>query len=97
MPARAAKARLDHLLAVQAEASAERNREFVGRTLDVLVDGVDEEGFAVGRTYGQAPEVDGYTRLLGYPADGVVELGAFVPARIVDSSEYDLVAEAAPP
>lgn len=97
VPARTAKARLDHLLAVQAEASAERNREFVGRTLDVLVDGVDEEGVVVGRTYGQAPEVDGYTRLLGYPADGVVELGALVPARIVDSSEYDLVADAAPP
>jgi ribosomal protein S12 methylthiotransferase len=90
-----ARERLDHLLEVQAEISAERNREFLGKILDVLVEGVDEEGEVVGRTYGQAPEVDGFTRLRGW--EGEVETGAFVQARIVDSSEYDLVGEVVGP
>ncbi len=71
--------------------SLERNRQFLGRELDVLVEGVDEEGVVVGRTYGQAPEVDGSTRLHGW-GDEVVEVGALVRARVVDAWEYDLEA-----
>jgi ribosomal protein S12 methylthiotransferase len=88
--------RLDHLLAVQAEVSAERNREFLGRELEFLVDGFDEEGNVVGRTYGQAPEVDGYTKLTGFPKE-VVEIGSFVRGRVVEAWEYDLGAEVTGP
>ncbi|NTU60417.1 MAG: 30S ribosomal protein S12 methylthiotransferase RimO, partial [Deltaproteobacteria bacterium] len=91
VPRRVAGQRLDRLLALQAEVSAARNRDFLGRVLDVLVDGVNEEGEPVGRTYGQAPEVDGFTVLRGY--EGEVETGAFVKARVVEASDYDLVAE----
>jgi ribosomal protein S12 methylthiotransferase len=83
--------RRDRLLTLQAEISAERNAEFVGRKLDVLVEGIDEEGEVVGRIYAQAPEVDGLTRLPDYP-DEVVEVGRFVKARIVEAQPYDLVA-----
>lgn len=91
IPARVARRRLDRLLEVQAEISAERNREFLGKTLDVLVEGVDEEGEVVGRTYGQAPEVDGFTQLRGY--EGEVAIGSFVRARVVEAETYDLAAE----
>lgn len=94
VPRRVARQRLDRLLEVQAEVSADRNREFLGRTLEVLVDGLDEEGQVLGRTYGQAPEVDGFTRLRGY--EGEVELGAFVRARVVEADTYDLAAEVIP-
>lgn len=91
VPRKVVRERLDHLLEVQAGVSAERNREFLGRELDVLVDGVDEEGEVVGRTYGQAPEVDGQTRLVNHAGD--VEIGSFVRARIVEAAEYDLFGE----
>jgi ribosomal protein S12 methylthiotransferase len=84
--------RLQHLLEAQAEVSAARNRAFLGRELDVLVEGFDEEGDVAGRTYGQAPEVDGYTKLFGY-GDDAVETGSFVRARVVEAWEYDLGAE----
>ncbi len=93
--ARIAQARLDRLLEVQAEVSAQRNREFLGRTLDVLVEGVDEAGEVVGRFYGQAPEVDGHTVLRGY-AEEAVEIGSFVQARVDTAWEYDLGAQVVP-
>jgi ribosomal protein S12 methylthiotransferase len=96
VPTRVVRERLDHLLAVQAEVSAERNREFLGRELEFLVDGFDEEGNVVGRTYGQAPEVDGYTKLTGFPKE-VVEIGSFVRGRVVEAWEYDLGAEVTGP
>ncbi|WP_459941090.1 30S ribosomal protein S12 methylthiotransferase RimO [Deferrisoma palaeochoriense] len=85
------EARLERLLEVQAGVSRARNREFLGRELEVLVEGFDEEGRVVGRTYGQAPEVDGFTVLEGYP-DEVVEIGGFVRARITSAGDYDLAA-----
>ncbi|MBI5015390.1 MAG: 30S ribosomal protein S12 methylthiotransferase RimO [Deltaproteobacteria bacterium] len=91
IPVKVGRQRLDRLLEAQAEISETRNREFLGRTLDVLVEGVDEEGEVVGRTYGQAPEVDGFTRLSGY--EGEIEIGAFVRARITGADTYDLRAE----
>ncbi len=60
----------------------------VGKELEVLVEGVDEEGVTVGRWRGQAPEVDGVVLL-----DRDLEAGSLVMARVVDSLGYDLVAE----
>ncbi len=91
VPKRVIQERLDRLMELQAEASAGRNRELLGRELEVLVEGVDEEGRVAGRTYGQAPEVDGMTILRDYD-DEVVEIGTFVRARVVEAGEYDLEA-----
>ncbi len=88
--------RIARLMELQAEVSLARNREFLGRTLDVLVDGFDEDGRVVGRTYGQAPEVDGLTVLEGCP-DGAVEVGSFVRARVTGAGEYDLTARVEAP
>ena len=46
----------------------------------------------VGRFHGQAPEVDGLTRIRNYP-DEIIEVGSFVRARVVEAHPYDLVAE----
>ncbi|MDW7712149.1 MAG: 30S ribosomal protein S12 methylthiotransferase RimO, partial [Deferrisomatales bacterium] len=86
VPKRVVRERLDRLLELQAEVSAARNRELLDRELEVLVEGVDEEGRVVGRTYGQAPEVDGITLLRGC-GDDVVEIGSFVRARVVGENE----------
>jgi ribosomal protein S12 methylthiotransferase len=68
--------------------SIARAASLVGRTLDVLSEGPDCEGFAVGRWSGQAPEVDGYVIL-----DRSVEAGRIVPVRICDTYGYDLEGE----
>lgn len=96
VPRRVVRERLDRLLDVQAGVSESRNREFLGRELNVLVEGVDEEGRPVGRTYGQAPEVDGHTVLRGLE-DEVVEIGSLVRARVTAASEYDLEAQVLEP
>lgn len=67
----------------------EKAAERVGRTLEVLVESVDEDGSTVGRWRGQAPEVDGVVLLPG----AQIEPGTLVKARVVDSLGYDLEAE----
>jgi ribosomal protein S12 methylthiotransferase len=66
----------------------DRAAAYVGRTLEVLVEGTDEDGTTVGRHRGQAPEVDGVVLL-----DKPVAPGEIVEAAIVDSLGYDLVGE----
>ena len=57
--------------------------------LDVLVDGVDDDGIAVGRTHREAPEIDGVVLL----PRATVDPGTIVRARAVDAIGPDLVAE----
>lgn len=95
VPRRVVESRIDHLMEVQADISADRNREFLGRELEVLVEGLDEDGTVIGRTYGQAPEVDGHTELTGWQGSAV-EVGTFVRARVVGAGHYDLCASLCP-
>ncbi|MFA5843571.1 MAG: 30S ribosomal protein S12 methylthiotransferase RimO [Coriobacteriia bacterium] len=60
----------------------------VDSVVEVLVDGEDEDGATVGRTCGQAPEVDGVVSL-----DASAVPGEILRARIVDSAGYDLFGE----
>jgi ribosomal protein S12 methylthiotransferase len=93
VPEKVKEARRDELMRVQQEISLRRNRSLVGRTLDVLVDGVSEEHQLVleGRHYGQAPEVDGVVYLSFEDDARLVRPGELVSVEIVDAAEYDLV------
>ncbi|MGD9101116.1 MAG: 30S ribosomal protein S12 methylthiotransferase RimO [Anaerolineae bacterium] len=77
-------ARRDRLMALQQEISLGRNQALVGQTLDVLVEG-QGDGLSVGRSYRDAPEIDGLVLI-----DGHVAPGEIVPARITGALEYDL-------
>jgi ribosomal protein S12 methylthiotransferase len=78
--------RVRHLTAVQEEITAERSAAAVGREVEVVVDLV-EDGIAVGRSYREAPEVDGVVLLdRGEP-------GAWLRARITASYGADTAAE----
>lgn len=58
----------------------------IGRTLQVLIDDVDDEG-AIGRSYADAPEIDGLVFLNG---EYDVKPGDIVTVRIEHADEYDL-------
>lgn len=84
-------------MAVAEAVSAAKLRERIGAMMQVLVDHAPALGRrgAVGRSYADAPEIDGSVRLLPpRKASTVLRQGAFVRARIVEADGHDLVAEA---
>ncbi len=82
--------RRDRLMEIQQQISLERGREFIGKTLEVFVEGeIREEGTAVGRSYRDAPDVDGY---VFFESTGT-ESGRFIQVLITSASEYDLLGE----
>ncbi len=93
LPESLKRERLEELLDVQRGISFDGNLDQVGRVHDVLVDrmmddGDDPDFAAVGRTVGQALDVDGSTQLLPHAR---LEAGAMVRVEIVDALEYDLI------
>lgn len=88
--AETARARQEQVMQVQAAISAELLAACEGERLEVLVDSPHEEwpDLYIGRTWFQAPEVDGVT----YVSGPGVKPGALVTAEIVESKTYDLVA-----
>ncbi|MDD5404309.1 MAG: 30S ribosomal protein S12 methylthiotransferase RimO [Sulfuricella sp.] len=86
VPEEVKQERQARLMELQAEISAARLAQKIGRTLTVLVDEVDEEG-AVARSMGDAPEIDG----LVYVEDSTgIKPGDFVSVKIEDADEHDL-------
>ncbi|MFC0445220.1 30S ribosomal protein S12 methylthiotransferase RimO [Pseudidiomarina halophila] len=78
--------RYARFMEVQQEISAARLQQKIGRTLQVLIDEVDDEG-AIGRSYADAPEIDGLVFLNG---EYDVKPGDMVNVRIEHADEYDL-------
>lgn len=76
--------RLERLMAVQQSISLEKNQAFVDRTLDVLIEGYGE-GISVGRSYRDAPEIDGMVIV-----EGEIPIGEIAPVRITGALPYDL-------
>ncbi|MBQ6520700.1 MAG: 30S ribosomal protein S12 methylthiotransferase RimO [Anaerolineaceae bacterium] len=79
--------RQEHLYLLQQEISHEVNLRFVGKTLDVLIEGVQEDGMLVGRSYRDAPEIDGLVFV-----KGKAPIGEIVPVQITGTiGDYDLL------
>ena len=84
--------RADELMLLQQEIAFEKARSMKGHMLDVMIEGrLPEEGIYVGRTYMDAPGVDGRV-FLEY--DGQWMSGQIVKVRVTDAVEYDLIAQA---
>ena len=81
--------RYARFMEAQQAISADILKGFIGREIDVLIDEVDAEG-AVGRSYADAPEIDGAVILEGETA---LKPGDMVRAVVTGSDEYDLWAE----
>jgi ribosomal protein S12 methylthiotransferase len=93
LPAEVALERRDRLMAVQQPIAFALNRGLVGRTLDVLIDAHAPDGKSLwlGRTYADAPDVDGVTWVKG----NQLSPGDLVTCEIVAAEGYDLIARAA--
>lgn len=78
--------RWERFMQTQQQISAARLQKKIGRTLEVLIDDVDEEG-AIGRTYADAPEIDGVVYL---NEEFKVAVGERVMVTIENADEYDL-------
>ena len=77
------------LMERQADISAERLAHRIGSTLTVLIDEITEGG-AIGRSYADAPEIDGVVVIEA--AEGLT-VGEFATVKIIDSGEHDLWGE----
>ena len=84
VPEEVKQERRERLMALQQRISLEKNQAFVGQTLDVLVEGTGD-GLSLGRSYRDAPEIDGMVII-----DGEVPPGELVPVRISGAMAYDL-------
>ena len=82
--------RLDRLMAVQQDISADIQASLVGKTMKVIVDR-KEKGFYVGRTQFSSPEVD--PEVLIPVGDRTLRNGRFYNVRITGSEEFDLYGE----
>ena len=83
--------RLDRLMRLQQSISLEANKARIGRILEVLVEGYDEESFLFyGRGRGDSIDVDGK---IYFGTEDEVAPGDIISVRIVDASEYDLTGE----
>ena len=98
VPAAVRDERRARFMAVAEAVSTEKLRARIGATMQVLVDsapGLGRKG-GVGRTYADAPEIDGSVRLLPpAKASRTLRAGEFTRARIVAAEGHDLVAEPA--
>jgi ribosomal protein S12 methylthiotransferase len=84
VPAEVKQARFEKLMELQQGISLQINQSYVGKTLDVLVEGRDK-GIAIGRSYRDAPEIDGMVFI-----EGDAKIGDIVPVKISGAMAYDL-------
>lgn len=90
------RVRQDQLMEMQQRISLAKNQAQVGRVLDVLIEGYGDaedefgrptgEKISLGRSYRDAPEIDGYVLI-----EGEAPVGRIVPVRITGAMTYDLI------
>ncbi len=81
------KERYDKIMRIQQSISLEKNREWMGKELKVLVE-EHKDGWSIGRSHRDAPEIDG---LVFIPSQ--LPLGSIVPVTVTQAEAYDLYAE----
>jgi ribosomal protein S12 methylthiotransferase len=95
VPKPVAQDRYDQLMSAQMEIAAGNNQAHIDQTYPVLIEENLGNHLYAGRTYFQAPEVDGVTYVNTALSGHALMIGRFVRARINDAMEYDLMGEIA--
>ena len=84
VPAEVKQERYERLMELQQNISLQVNQSYVGKTLDVLIEGFND-GLSVGRSYRDAPEIDGMVIV-----ESKLPVGGIVPVKITGAMLYDL-------
>ena len=84
VPAAIKEERFQRLMELQQGISLQINQSYVGQRLDVLIEGQDQR-IAIGRSYRDAPEIDGQVLV-----EGKAEIGSIIPVLITGAMAYDL-------
>ena len=83
--------RRDELMELQQEISMDKAQGLIGRTMEVIIEGVaTDEDVYVGRTYMDAPGVDGYIFI---KSEEELMSGDFAKVKVTGAMEYDLIGE----
>lgn len=90
VPAKIKKERKNQIMEEQQQVSLKNNKKVVGKKLEVLVEGMLEDGTYFGRTYKDAPEIDGYAFI---ETEKELPLGEYTKVKIKKAQEYDLIAK----
>ena len=90
VPAKIKKQRHKKLMEIQQNVSKEINEKLIGQNIDCIIEAISETGEVVGRTYKDAPEVDG---LVYINTTNPVNPGDIITAKVTGAVEYDLIAE----
>jgi ribosomal protein S12 methylthiotransferase len=86
LPAQVKQERYERLMELQQSISLQINQSYVGKTLDVLIEGFDN-GISIGRSYRDAPEIDGLVLV-----ESKIKVGRLIPVKITGAMAYDLTA-----
>ena len=94
VPAAVAQQRHDEIMAIQQQIAFEWNESRVGTSEDVIIDSPlpEQEGVWIGRTRGEAPDIDGIVYVSGVDPSLNVEVGSMVKCEVVAADGYDLIA-----
>ena len=86
IPAEIKEERQKTLMLAQEKISLAKNQSFIGKRLDVLIEGIDwDQNLSIGRSYRDAPEIDGLVIV-----NGTHEIGEFTRVEITDAYTHDL-------
>jgi ribosomal protein S12 methylthiotransferase len=84
VPASVKESRYQRLMELQQGISLQINQSWVGQKLDILIEG-RQKGISIGRSYRDAPEIDGMVFV-----EGKAAIGTIIPVRITGAMAYDL-------
>lgn len=86
VPEEVKQERLERLMTLQQEISLQKNQTWVGKTISIIVEGYNE-GVSIGRSFRDAPEIDGMVFV-----EGQLPIGEIVEVKISDALVHDLIA-----
>jgi len=90
IPRETKDARKNEILEIQHDISLDKNEQFIGRTIRVVIDKSGEE-VSVGRSEFDSPEIDNIVHIKGH-----AETGTYHQVKVVEANEYELIGEIVP-
>ncbi len=84
--------RMDAIMLLQQDINLEKNKRLIGSTEKVLIDLYTDDGFSIGRSYRDSPEVDNTVRI-----KDKLPIGEILDIKITDATEYELIGSSISP